>query len=386
MRSLRAGLLMASRNLLEPARQTLEALSLRVVFEQGMLVDLRGTLARLSQARVEVLLVELGELGEGMERVFREIRSLPSPPALVAVHASAEPEKILAAMRAGACEFVYPPLEENLRPAIERIAQEITGRRGAAPGMGKTLGFFSAKGGCGATTVACHVAVELHRQTPQKILLADLDMESGMVRFFMKAKSEYSVLDAAHNIDRLDQSFWKALISNGLPRLEVIAAPAVSASIELPDEHAFQRVVRFARTLYDWVVVDLGRSLNLRSMNVLEEIDESFLVTTLEVPALYQAKHLISTLLDSGYGSNRLRVIVNRMPKRPEVTLEEIQSMLGLPVYAVLPNDYVALYEAYSEGELLEPGGGLAAHFARLAAKIGNLPEPRKKTRFTLLG
>ncbi len=385
MRALRAGLLMASRDLLEPARKALEELSVRVVFEQSVVVDLRAMLVRLAQARPDVLLVEIRELGQNMERLFRDVKAMSWSPALVAVHDSADPETILAAMRAGACEFVYPPLETNLRPAIERIATELAGERRAGD-VGKTLGFFSAKGGCGATTVACHVAVELQRQTPQKILLADLDLEGGMIRFFMKAKSEYSVLDAAHNIDRLDHSYWKALISNGMPRLDVIAAPTISASIELPDEQALQRVIRFARSLYDWVVVDLGRSLTMRSLSVLEEIDEGFLVTTLEVPALYQAKQLITTLMESGYGSNRLRVILNRMPKRPEVTLDEVQAMLGLPVYAVLPNDFMALYEAYSGGELLEPGGGLAAHFARLAAKVANLPEPRKKTRFTLLG
>lgn len=386
MRTLRAGLLIATQNMLEPARQALAARSVRVVFEQAVGVDLKTMLVRLAQARPDVLVMEIAELGPNMERVFREIRNLAAPPALIALHDSADPEKILAAMRAGACEFVYPPLETTLGQAIERVAAELRGQRSGSGATGKTLGFFSAKGGCGATTVACHVAVELQRQTPQKILLADLDLESGMVRFFMKTKSEYSVLDAAHNLDRLDQSFWRALISNGMPRLEVIAAPAAGPTVELPDEQAFPGVVRFARSLYDWVVVDLGRSLTVRSLSVLEEIDEGFLVTTLEVPALYQAKRLITTLLESGYGSDRLRVVLNRMPRRPEVTLEEIQTMLGLPVYATLPNDYPALYEAYAGGELLEPGSGLGAHFARLAAKIANLPEPRRKTRFTLLG
>lgn len=385
MRPLKAALLMASEELIGPARQVLERLGVRVIFEQGALVSVPGAISRMAQAHPDVVLAEIGELGDRMAQVFREIRAMPCSPSLIAVHSAADAERILAAMRAGACEFVYPPLEVHLKAALERVAGELAGRRRQGPG-GKTLGFFSAKGGCGATTVACHVAVELHRQTPQKILLADLDLETGLIRFFMKTRTEYSVLDAAHNIDRLDAHFWRALVSNGMPRLEVIAAPAVAASAETPGEEAFQRVIRFARTLYDWIIVDLGRSLNPRTMTALEEIDEGFLVTTLEVPALYQAKQLITTLLSSGYGSERLRVILNRTPKRPEVTLEEVQTMLGLPVYAALPNDYAALNEAYTEGELLDPGSGLASHFARLAARIANLPEPRKRTRFSLLG
>ncbi len=385
MRPLRAALLTASRQLLTPARQVLAEYGAQVVFEQGALVDAGAALSRVAQARPDVVLAEIDELGDRMAELFREIRAMEGSPLIVALHGAADAERILAAMRAGACEFVYPPLEVHLKAALERVAGELTGRRRRSAG-GKTLGFFSAKGGCGATTVACHVAVELQRQTPQKILLADLDLETGLIRFLMKTRSEYSVLDAAHNIDRLDEHFWRALISNGMPRLEVIAAPAVAASVEPPRDEAFQRVIRFARTLYDWIVVDLGRSLNPRTMTALEEIDQGFLVTTLEVPALYQAKQLITTLLSSGYGADRLRVILNRTPKRPEVTLEEVQTMLGLPVYAALPNDYAALNEAYTEGELLESGSGLASQFARLAARIANLPEPRKRTRFSLLG
>ncbi|MGB9604748.1 MAG: AAA family ATPase, partial [Bryobacteraceae bacterium] len=311
MRPLKTALLIASEQLLISARRVLDQLGVRVVFEQGALVNIPAAVARPAQARPEVVLVEIGELGERMAQVFREIRANSTPPALVAIHDAADPEKILAAMRAGACEFVYPPLESNLPPAIERIVAESSGRRRQSAG-GKTIGFFSAKGGCGATTVACHVAAELQRQTPQKIPLADLDLETGLIRFLMKTKSDYSVLDAAHNIDRLDEHFWRALISNGMPRLEVIAAPAVAASVEPPAEEAFQRVIRFARTLYDWVIVDLGRSLNPGTMNALEKIDEGYLVTTLEVPALYQAKQLITTLLSTGYGGERLRVILNR--------------------------------------------------------------------------
>ncbi|MCS7314510.1 MAG: AAA family ATPase [Bryobacterales bacterium] len=385
MRPLKAALLMATEDLLMPARRVLDELGARVVFEQGALVNLAAALSRMAQARPDVVLVEIAELGDRLAQVFREVRAIHGPPLLVAVHTAADAERILEAMRAGACEFVYPPLEVHLKVALERVASELFGRRRQNAG-GKTLGFFSAKGGCGATTIACHVAAELQRQTPQKILLADLDLEAGLVRFLMKTKSEYSVLDAAHNIHRLDEHFWRALVSNGMPRLDVIAAPAVAASAEPPQEETFQRVIRFARSLYDWIVVDLGRSLSPRTMTALEEIDQGFLVTTLEVPALYQAKQLITTLLSSGYGSDRLHVLLNRAPKRPEVTLEEVQAMLGLPVYAVLPNDYVALNEAYTGGELLEPGGGLATHFARLAAKIANLPEPRKRTKFSLLG
>ncbi len=386
MYPLTAGMVVGTTGLLDELRLALEEISVRVVFEKSAIDDLLSFVGELETLRPEVLILDLAVLADSVTKVFREIKSSAAAPAIVALHTSADPETILAAMRAGASEYLYPPFRAKLRPALDRIFAERSEQRQTNSSGGKTLGFFSAKGGCGATTVACHIAVELQRQTSHRILLADFDIETGMVRFFMKSKSDYSVLDAVNNIDKLDFNYWRALISNGMPRLEVIAAPSVSASLEVPDERTFRHVVRFARSQYDWVVVDLGRSLNLLSMCVLEEIDESYLITTLDVPALYQAKHVLRTLLDSGYGRNRLRIVLNRMPKRPEVTVEEVERMLGMSIHSALPNDYPALYEAYAEGGLLPPTSNLGAYFSRLAARIAGIPEQKKKAKFSLFG
>jgi pilus assembly protein CpaE len=133
-------------------------------------------------------------------------------------------------------------------------------------------------------------------------------------------------------------------------------------------------------------LVDLGRSLNFLSVGVLDEIDESFVVTTLDVPALYQAKHVVHKLIESGYGRNRLHVLLNRMPRRSEVTVEEVERMLGVPVYGMVPDEHGELYEAYAGGTLVRPTGTLGTQFARLAAKIAGVPaaQTRDRRRFSL--
>jgi pilus assembly protein CpaE len=186
-------------------------------------------------------------------------------------------------------------------------------------------------------------------------------------------------------VHRLDLNFWKALISNGIPRLEIIQAPQASGAPR-PDEESFRHVLRFARSIYDWILVDLGRSLNLLSVGVLDEIDESFVVTTLDVPALYQAKQVLQKLIESGYGRNRLHVLLNRMPRRAEVTVEEVERMLGVPIYGMLPDDHGELYEAYAGGRLVPPASTLGTHFARLASRIAGVSaeETKGKRRFSL--
>ena len=80
------------------------------------------------------------------------------------------------------------------------------------------------------------------------MLLADMDLDAGMVRFLMKTKSPYSVLDALNNLHRLDQSYWTALVSNGLPGLEIIRRAQALASKQQPNQEQVQNMLIFCRS------------------------------------------------------------------------------------------------------------------------------------------
>src|SRR5206468_12822907 len=179
---------------------------------------------------------------------------------------------------------------------------------------------------------------------------------------------------------RLDISCWKALVSNGIPGVEIVSSPMALASKNQPTDQQIRNVLAFAKPHYDWTVVDLGRSLSRIGMAAMEEIDEACLVTTLEVPALHQSKQIIQTLLDSGYGKNRIRLILNRSPKRLDITVGELEKMLGVPIFAMVPNDYPELYETYAEGRMLARTSELGKQIAKLASKLANLEEDKTVT------
>jgi pilus assembly protein CpaE len=285
-------------------------------------------------------------------------------------------------MRAGVNEFLHPPLEEVLQTAIERISSA-SASEGAPVTRGKLIGFLSAKGGCGATTLACHVASELQNLTKKSVLLVDLDLTSGLVGFLMKTPSSYSILDAVKNLARLDESLWKALIVEDRPNLAVIPAPASYSRWDHPDENQLRQVLQFMRTQHDWIVLDLGRSLNSMVSAVLEEIDQLFLVSTLEVVALHGLKSIVHGLFEQG---EKLQLVLNRTPRMMDISTHELEKILGRSVYAALPNDYMALYQSYSSGNLLDSNNRLAQHFAMLASKIAGVAPARSRKKFALFG
>jgi pilus assembly protein CpaE len=381
-----AGVIVESKELWEELKQALEPLAIRLAFEAPQIPqDWMPFLERIDRTQPDVILLEVTRLREPLEDVVKRLRSTSGNPAVFALNGSAQPDLILAALRAGVSEFLYPPIAEPLKAALERLAETREKAREKDLRGGRTIGFLSAKGGCGATTIACHMARELAGMDKGKVLLADVDLQSGMIGFLMKTTSDYSLADAVNNLQRLDLSYWRGLVSNGTPNLEIITAPTLPAAKQLPAGH-IKQVLAFARSQYDWIVLDLGRSVTAATLSILDGIDETYLVTTPDVPALHQAKQIVQLLLDAGYSRSHLRLILNRTTKRIDVTLDELESMLGVPVYATVADDSDALYEACSEGRMVDRSSAPGEDYARIAAKIAGIPEPAHKRRFSLFG
>jgi pilus assembly protein CpaE len=341
-----------------------------------------GLADQAGQTTPAALLLEFGALTSDPATAIRQIKSQAPRLKIVALHSAADPKIILAAMRSGANEFLHPPLEESLPAALEKILSSHEGEASSGT-RGRIIGFLSAKGGCGATTIACHIASEIQNQTRKSVLLADLDLTSGLVGFLMKTPSSYSILDAVKNLNRLDESLWRALVVEHRPGLSVIPGPAVFTRRDDPDDEQIRRVLQFMRTQHDWTVLDLGRSLNYTALAALEEIDQLFLVSTLEVVALHGLKTIVHGLFDQG---DKLQLILNRTPKMMDISTEDLEKILGRSLYAALPNDYMGLYQSYSSGNLLSSNSRLAQDFALLASKITGVPPIKSKKKFAFFG
>jgi pilus assembly protein CpaE len=353
----------------------------QVPFEQHD-SDWTSLLEHLGKLKPEALLLDLSTVPTDLAVAMRQIKIHAPRSKVIALHAVEDPKMILAAMRAGVNEFLHPPLEDTLPAALEHILSSVESEPGSSS-RGRVIGFLSAKGGCGATTLACHVAWELQNQTRKRVLLADLDLTSGLVGFLMKTPSSYSILDAVKNLARLDESLWKALIVENRPNLSVIPAPASYSRWDHPDENQLKQVLQFMRTQHDWIVLDLGRSLNSMATAVLDELDQLFLVSTLEVVALHGLKSIVHGLFDQG---EKLQLILNRTPKLMDISTQELEKILGRSLYSALPNDYMGLYQSYSSGNLLNSNTRLAQHFGLLASKIAGVPPTKSKKRFALFG
>ena len=380
MMPLTVALLVSSRSLWEPAHTCIQNLPVRIALEQTEPGNLDALLDRIEMHRVDVVLLEIALLPVPLDDFTRRLRETTLQPAVFVLHPEASTQHIMEAIHAGVAEFLYPPLADTLRQAFEKLAAS-RARASAATGggMGRAIGFLSAKGGCGATTFAAHTAVDLAKQTRQPVLLGDFDFEAGLLRFLLKTHTTYSVRDALDNMHRMDSNYWKALISTYGGLVDVIAAPDDVAARRPGGPRETAQLVRFIRSTYPFAVIDFGRAYSSSALDSLSELDTLFVVTTLDLDALEQTRECIRSIAAREY-SSRVRVLLNRVPERGSPDPKGIEQFLGCPLAGAFSNDPDALYEAWSEGHLLEDGSKLGKEIQALAKVLAagarGLPSP----------
>lgn len=364
-------------------RQVIDALGqtpVQVIDDNHCPVDLEELVAHIELLRPSVLFLGVTGFSADISAAVARVSSLEFAPRVVAVGDAPHADVILTAMRAGAAEFIFPPLEPGFEAALRSVVIAARTQQQDMPVTGKVIGFSSVKGGCGATTLACHSASWLRSFAKKEVLLADLDTSAGIAGVLMRSAARYTLDDALQNLHRLDLKMWKTLVATSPCGVDVIPAPTEPASA-VPISRKLPPMARFWRMQYEYTMVDFGHGITPALLDMLNSIDTLILVATAEVPALRQATQMIQYLAAREFGPNRLKLVLNRMPRRPPIELAELEKIIGLPVHSAIPNDYQALNAAYSESRLIDFASGLGIGFGAFAAKLAGIDPNEKKSR-----
>ncbi len=267
--------------------------------------------------------------------------------AVVTVGAKKDSDVIIAAMRAGAREF----LEEHDAESLEGAVQGLLAATGALQ-VGKITAVLSAKGGLGATTVATNLAGALHRRG-KRVCVTDLDLEMGDVLSFLDMQGKYSFAEIAANVRRLDRDLLDQSVPCHASGVWVVSQTERVANADGVDAEKVGSVIRFLRPHYDHLVLDGVHGFGDVALTSLDLADHIILLVTQEVPAVRDAQRCVEIFERLGYEHSRLALVVNRYQKGSSITRAVIEETVGLEVTATIGNDFHSLSRAVNRGGLL---------------------------------
>jgi len=342
---------------------------------------LLAALDLLAKCEFEIAILDLTlPDSQGLETFLTVQRHAPTLPVIVVT--GIDDESVgLNAVRQGAQDYLKK-VELNKDKLIRAVTYALARSRkptdsAVQPHLrAPVISLIGSKGGVGTTTLACHWALELSRQTGCKVLLVDLDGSSAATSFLMRADSPHTLLDAALNLHRLDADLWNGMVCRPRDGLELIQAPGAAQVSDLLTAERVRHVLRFAQSQYRWIVLDLGR-LTAASFTILDDVHDLFVVTTADLPALHETGRLLRRVLDAGLSRDKLHLILNRKDKSLSLLAEDIEKALGYPVYASISDFSEELNDAYAEGRFLDSGLKLSKEIAKIMGRwrgVGEKP------------
>ena len=121
-----------------------------------------------------------------------------------------------------------------------------------------------------------------------------------------------------------------------------------------PTPEIMTRLLILMKQMFDYVVVDGGRSTNDTSLKVLELSDTLLLITILSLPCLTNTSKLLKSFTGLGYvRPENIKVVLNRKIKKGEISLEDAQAGIGKELYWTIPNNFGTTMEAINNGKPL---------------------------------
>jgi pilus assembly protein CpaE len=301
---------------------------------------------------------------------------------IVGVGATLDSSVLLQAMRAGLSEYLTKPVTPPiLAEGIERLLPRVTPAGEPGRTLGKTLAFFSAKGGSGTSTAVTNLAIEIHRLTGESTLVVDLDAELGEVALLLGMKPQFNFVDLVKNFHRVDADLLASYIEQHETGVHLLSAPFHPEKATELTKDQIRQILQYLGGHYRYVLIDTPRSFSPETIAAFEHADEVFLITTVDLPSLrnvQRAVPLLNRVMQGG--PEQLHLIVNRHEANHEVTLKDVERSLGLPVYGTLANDFEAVIRSVNSGKPVVHNDGRSPYTRDIRSLAGRITQAKAET------
>lgn len=298
---------------------------------------------------------------------------------IIGLHRDSDPNVLRNMMRLGLREFISYPFEAGtLVDSLKHTAARLATKPVEYDATSQIFSFLPSKAGVGTSTLALNVAGALAREPKARILLSDFDLNSGMMRFLLKLRNSYSVLDAVEHSAAMDEHLWPQLVTT-LQSLDVLHAGQINPGLRI-DPTQIRNLVSFMRRNYTALCFDLSGNLERYSVEIMQESKQVLLVCTPEIPSLYLAREKLQYLRSVDL-EPRVAVLLNRMSRKPLFTEAQVAEIVGLPVIASIANDYPGINQATAGGSFVDEKSDLGKQISKLSTRLMEARGPGAATK-----
>lgn len=254
-------------------------------------------------------------------------------------------------IRSGISEYLVLPATSQL--LVTAITDLFAGE-GAAP-IGRSIGFVSAKGGAGGSTLAHNVAWAIANGLRQDTLILDMDLGFGTAGLNFNQDPPHGIADALLANQKVDQTMLDRLMSKAANHVNLLTAPATLDRTWDFEERDFEQIIEICQRSVPVVILDLPHSWNGWVRHTLATIDEVVIVAEPDLANLRNAKNLSDAIRALRPTERPASLVINKqgVPRRPEISANEFASSIDCQLIGQIGFDAQLFGTAANNGQMI---------------------------------
>ena len=336
----------------------------------------------IGQTKPDIGVIAIDSNPEKGLKLLEHLRDNAPDCALLVISSSTDGQIILRAMRGGAKEFLTQPVKvEDLVAALDRIS---AAKFGTGDGRGRTchvVAIAGATGGVGSTSVAVNLGCILAREERNSVVLVDLDMALGDADVCLDSIPDYTLVDVAQNISRLDFTLLKRSLTKHSSGLYLLPRPVQLQDTTHVTPDDLTRVLGLLKASFTHMIIDLSKSYSALDQVAMKSAKDVLLVTQLDLPCLRNVVRLMLSFGEDESIKDKVKIVVNRVGlETGSISLKKAQETMGREIFWQLPNDYKTMVEVRNNGVPLIEQAPRASITQSVSALAESLTGEKPKT------
>lgn len=330
----------------------------------------------ITESRPNLIIVDISQKTQMALDIIVKISNTLKNSKIIVLSYDMNSETVIKALRAGAREFLVKPLIENdFILAVEKLKDLILGNINDTTKC-KVITTFSNKGGIGKTAIATNLAVEIANMTKERVALVDLNMQMGDVTTFLDLNPSFDTAYVINNLERIDEGFFFFFLEKyNNSSLYVLADPPDLEQAEVITSENITTLINVLRNVFSYIIIDTTASFDGKTITALDNSDLVLLITIINLPSVRNCQRCFDLFKRLGYTKDKIKIIVNRYMENEEIKVEDVEEVLGHPVYFKIPNNYFTIINSINKGLPvceINPHSNIAKSFRELAALLSD--------------